>query len=76
MMPPRRYRRRHWHCGTCAAELGRIRTTTTGATVLEATGLTALRKTCDRGWLLVCEDGHETAWTGDEVIWRAVPLAA
>ena len=76
MMPPRRYKRRHWHCSACAAELGRLRTTASGGWLLIPTELVAARKIGERTWLLTCAAGHETEWRGDEIHWADVPYAA
>jgi len=76
MLPPRRYTRRHWCCATCGAELGRIRHSTEGSRLLFVTDITAARKTGERTWLLTCKDGHDTAWSGDQLNWWEVPRAA
>ena len=76
--PPRRYKRRRWHCATCGAELGRLRTSIGGGRTLYATELVSARKIGPRTWMLTCnhKDAHETEWTGDQLNWWEVPQAA
>jgi hypothetical protein len=80
MLPPARNDRtrprRHCYCATCGTDLGRVRTSEGQGATLWATSIVSARKTGRRMWVLTCQDGHDTVWTGDQLNWWDVPQAA